>query len=130
MSRSSAAYMGKHSADDAGVRIRDGEKDARWYNWLISLAVNAVILAAVLYFTDLMYETNDDFAIAEKLAAGYPYVGFVNYYLCRALMAVQAYAPNSMAMDASVLGSSLAMVIAEEVCYMVIMTSVATSSTN
>ncbi len=47
-----------------------------------------------------------------------------------ALMAVQAYAPNSMAMDASVLGSSLAMVIAEEVCYMVIMTSVATSSTN
>ena len=41
-----------------------------------------------------------------------------------ALMAVQAYAPNSLAMDASVLGSSLAMVIAQEVCFMVIMMSV------
>ncbi|MBQ6440338.1 MAG: hypothetical protein IJJ06_09490 [Mogibacterium sp.] len=106
MSRSSAAYMGKHSADDAGVRIRDGEKDARWYNWLISLAVNAVILAAVLYFTDLMYETNDDFAIAEKLAAGYPYVGFVNYYLCRALMAVQAAFPAVNSFTISQLAAS------------------------
>lgn len=95
--------MGKHSAPVSGagrhaapeVNTDAGERRAlaRRYNWLISLAVNAVIFTAVIHFTDLMYETNDDFAIAEKLAAGYPYVGFVNYYLCRALMAVQAAFP-------------------------------------
>ena len=93
MGKHSAENTGKHSSYDGSVNVSGGTKSSRWYNWLISLAVNAVILAAVLYFTDLMYETNDDFAIAEKLAAGYPYVGFVNYYLCRVLMAVQAAFP-------------------------------------
>ena len=83
--------MSKHSAADIS---RERKKDARWYNWLISLAVNAAILFAVLHFTDLMYETNDDFAIAEKLAAGYPYVGFVSYYLCKALIYLQAAFPE------------------------------------
>lgn len=85
--------MGKHSAPEVRDQWSAAQKKGSRFNWLISLAVNAAILAAVLYFTDLMYETNDDFAIAEKLAAGYPYVGFVNYYLCRALMAVQAAFP-------------------------------------
>ena len=47
-----------------------------------------------------------------------------------ALMAVQAFAPDSAAMDASVLNTSLAIVIAEEICFMIIMASVASSSSN
>ena len=103
MGKHSAADIDKHSAhntdehshaNDAGGSAALSARPSGRHNWLVSLAVNAVILAAVLYFTDLMYETNDDFAIAEKLAAGYPYVGFVNYYLCRALMSLQALLPS------------------------------------
>ncbi|MBR4607294.1 MAG: DUF4003 family protein [Lachnospiraceae bacterium] len=47
-----------------------------------------------------------------------------------ALMTVQAYAPSSTAMDTSVLSSALAAVIAEEICFMIIMASVAASSSN
>jgi hypothetical protein len=82
--------VGKHSAPEPSRRETAEHSAAGRFNWLISLAVNAVILFLVLHFTDLMYETNDDFAIAEKLAAGYPYVGFVSYYLCKALIYVQA----------------------------------------
>ena len=39
------------------------------HSWLCSVAVNAAILAAVMLFTDIIYETNDDFAIALELAA-------------------------------------------------------------
>ena len=62
-------------------------------NWLISLSVNAVIMAAVLILTDLTYETNDDFAISAEIAAGYPYVGFVSVYFCRLLVAIQKVFP-------------------------------------
>ena len=86
--------MSKHAAPEVKKERPEGKKIAGRFNWLISLAVNAAILLLVLHFTDLMYETNDDFAIAEKLAAGYPYVGFVSYYLCRILMAVQAAFPQ------------------------------------
>ena len=86
--------MGKHSAPESSRQEAAGHKAAGRYNWLISLAVNAAILLLVLHFTDLMYETNDDFAIAEKLAAGYPYVGFVSYYLCKALIFVQDIFPG------------------------------------
>lgn len=67
------------------------------WNWLLSLAVNAVILAAVLYATDLVYESNDDFAIAQEILAGYPFVGFVNYYLCKALIFFQGMLPETNA---------------------------------
>ena len=86
--------MSKHAAPEVKKERPEGKKIAGRFNWLISLAVNAAILLLVLHFTDLMYETNDDFAIAEKLAAGYPYVGFVSYYLCRILMAIQAAFPQ------------------------------------
>ena len=46
-----------------------------------------------------------------------------------ALMAVQAFAPSSVAMDASVLNSSLAIVIAEEMCCVAAMSVAASSST-
>ena len=55
-------------------------------NWIKSLAVNMVILILVLVTTNLMYETNDDYAIAARIADGYPYVNFINYYLCRILI--------------------------------------------
>lgn len=69
-------------------------KEKKRHNLLISLAVNAVILAGMLLLTDMAYETNDDFAITSRLVAGYPYVGFVNYYLCKALIAVQHAIPG------------------------------------
>ena len=69
-------------------------KEKKSHNLLISLIINAVILAGMLLFTDMAYETNDDFAITSRLTAGYPYVGFVNYYLCKALIAVQHAIPG------------------------------------
>lgn len=62
-------------------------------NFIKSIIINAVILAAMLVLTDMAYETNDDYAIAARLASGYPYVGFVNYFLCRALIALQSLIP-------------------------------------
>lgn len=62
-------------------------------NLIKSIIINAVILAVMLAVTDMAYETNDDYAIAARLTAGYPYVGFVNYYLCKALIAVQGLVP-------------------------------------
>ena len=55
--------------------------------------INAAVLAVMLVFTRVTYETNDDYAIASRLAAGYPYVGFVNYFLCKAIIAVQKLIP-------------------------------------
>lgn len=42
----------------------------------------------------MVYETNDDFAIASRIADGYPFVGFVNYYLCKPLIALQHIFPK------------------------------------
>ena len=62
--------------------------------WIAAIAVNAVILFVVTMLSDVYYETNDDFAIAQQLSDGYPYVGFVNYFLCRFLIAIQGLSPN------------------------------------
>ena len=64
-------------------------KEKKRHKLLISLAVNGMLL-----LTDMAYETNDDFAITSRIVAGYPYVGFVNYYLCKALIAVQHAIPG------------------------------------
>ena len=66
----------------------DHKKNDSWKYWLASIAINIVILAAVMYFTDAYYETNDDFTIAYRIADGYPYVGFVNYFLCSVLILI------------------------------------------
>lgn len=70
---------------------QEQNKPAR--NWLISLIINLAILSAVLAVTDVMYETNDDFTISLEIADGYPFVGFVNYFLCRILIAIQRLFP-------------------------------------
>lgn len=77
-------YTEKHSANKTAEK-----KAGAWKFWLISLAVNIVILLAVTRFVPMYYETNDDYSIACKIAEGYPYVGFVNYYLCRVLIVIQ-----------------------------------------
>ena len=45
--------------------------------------------------SELTYETNDDIAISAEIASGYPYVGFVSVYLCRALIAIQNIFPGA-----------------------------------
>ena len=85
-------YYAKHSASDNPES--SGADNKKWYNWLISLTANAAILAAVLYLTEVVYETNDDFAIARELTAGYPYVGFVNVFLCKVLIVIQNAFPQ------------------------------------
>ena len=70
------------------------EKENRRYNWLISAGINLVILIAVILCTHMVYETNDDYAIASRIADGYPEVNFVNYYLCRVLIRLQGLMPG------------------------------------
>jgi len=78
-------YIEKHGANT----YAEEKKTHGWIFWLISLAVNLAILFAVMHFAPMYYETNDDYSIACKIAEGYPYVGFVNYYLCRVLIVLQ-----------------------------------------
>jgi len=63
-------------------------------NLVKSIVINVVILIAMLAFTRMSYETNDDYAIASRIAAGYPYVGFVNYFLCKPLILIQKLIPS------------------------------------
>lgn len=75
--------------------IIDNKEDSRKrLNWLISAAINLVILGAVLAATDVVYETNDDFAISQMITDGYPYVRFVNYFLSRVLISIQGLMPE------------------------------------
>jgi hypothetical protein len=82
-------YEDKHAyIKDSNVNVSKGGTSA-WVFWLVSIAVNLAILFAVMHFAPMYYETNDDYSIACKIAEGYPYVGFVNYYLCRVLIVLQ-----------------------------------------
>lgn len=67
-------------------------KKIRENNWILSLVINAVILLTIVICTTMVYETNDDYAISVRIADGYPFVGFVNYYLCKLLIAIQSIA--------------------------------------
>lgn len=75
-----------------GSRYNNHMKE-RKYNWLKSAVINAVILAVVLLCTHMVYETNDDYALASRIVDGYAEVNFVNYYLCRVLVWAQKIAP-------------------------------------
>lgn len=63
-------------------------------NWIKAIAVNLVILVLAMMITEPVYETNDDFAISSRIAAGYPYVGFINYFACRLLIPIQQVFPG------------------------------------
>ncbi len=58
-------------------------------NWIRAIIINLIILILVCIFTDMTYETNDDYAIAARIAAGDPFAYYVNYYLCVPLVALQ-----------------------------------------
>lgn len=82
---------GKHMLPrDGQLSQKDGKKIHSLKSWGLSLAANIVIFLLILKFTDLFYETNDDYAIAERIANGYPYIGFVSYYLCKFLVLIQS----------------------------------------
>lgn len=59
-------------------------------NWIKSIMINLVMLIVVMLCCNLTYETNDDFAIAGRIAAGDPYVGYIDYAFCRLLILLQA----------------------------------------
>ena len=63
-------------------------------NWIIAIVVNVLILILVLKFNHLYYETNDDFGISRRLYDGFPYIGFVNYFLCKTIIFIQNIFPN------------------------------------
>lgn len=67
------------------------KKNSGIKNWIWALCINGVIAGAVLALTDMTYESGDDYAVSQYIVDGYPYASFVNYYLCRALIAVQSH---------------------------------------
>lgn len=66
------------------------QKKSSRKNMLTAFAVNIIIMAVILLLTDVVYETNDDFALACRIADGEPYLIFVNYFLCVPLAALQS----------------------------------------
>ena len=59
-------------------------------NWVKAIAINLVIMIVILLLTDPVYETNDDYAISLRMVDGYPYITFINYYFCCAVIALQS----------------------------------------
>ena len=60
-------------------------------NWVKAVIINAVFLAVILLCVNMSYETNDDYAIANRIVAGSPHVEFTDYYLCLLLSMVQKW---------------------------------------
>ena len=70
------------------------KKEKKSINWLYSAAINLAVLALILALTDIVYETNDDFAISQMLYDGYPYVRFVNYFMSQVIIFFQGFFPG------------------------------------
>ena len=64
------------------------------YNWVKAVAVNIVILVAMLIITDLTYETNDDYVMSLRLVDGYPYFTFLNCFFAKAVIGLQSIMPG------------------------------------
>ena len=62
--------------------------------WIRAILINIVVLITVMSLTDVAYETNDDYVISLRIADGYPFSSFVNYFLCRLLIAIQGIIPG------------------------------------
>ena len=63
-------------------------------NWARSLLINTVIAAVILIMMPMVYETNDDFAIASRIVDGCPEFFFVNYYICKVMIWLQSLLPE------------------------------------
>ncbi len=59
-----------------------------------AIVINLVILICMLIFTDMAYETNDDFALATRIVDGDPNLRFVNWFLCAAMIGLQQIIGN------------------------------------
>lgn len=59
------------------------------YKWLIAILLNIALLAFAVLFVGINYESSDDYVISERIVAGYAFVGYVNYYLCEAMIFLQ-----------------------------------------
>ena len=64
-----------------------------WNNWTKATVINAMILVLIVFFTDMSYETNDDYAISVRTLMGDPYTFFVDYHVCRFLIWLQGLIP-------------------------------------
>ena len=69
-------------------------KEKKKINWLYSVAINIAVLVFILAVTDIVYETNDDFAISQMIYDGYPYVRFVNYFMSQVIIFIQGFFPG------------------------------------
>lgn len=63
-------------------------------NWTKAIIVNCLILITIMAFSELVYETNDDYGIALRIVEGYPYVYLINYWLCKILIPIQNFLPG------------------------------------
>lgn len=57
--------------------------------WIQAVLFNGVCCLIIMCITDIIYETNDDYLMSMQIVEGYPYIGFVNYFLCNVLIFVQ-----------------------------------------
>ena len=60
-------------------------------SWIRSIAVNIIILVTVMVFTQMSYETNDDYAISSRIASGDVFVGFVDFVMSSILVYAQKF---------------------------------------
>ena len=63
-------------------------------NWIKALIINIIIFALIMIFTDMAYETNDDYAIAGRIVFGDPFAGYVSYFLCLPMIGLQQLLPS------------------------------------
>ena len=63
-------------------------------NWIKALIINIIIFALIMIFTDMAYETNDDYAISGRIVFGDPFAGYVSYFLCLPMIGLQQLLPS------------------------------------
>ncbi|GEM_PF-1863351 len=78
----------------AGVWYNYPMKAIMGNNWIKAIIINIVILAVALIVADTVYETNDDYVISLRMVDGYAYSTFVNWFLCKGIIALQSVIPG------------------------------------
>ena len=82
------------------------------YKWLISAGINILFLLLSIFIVGTNYETSDDFVIAERIVAGYPFVGYVDYNLCRFMISLQKiFAGVNVYIALQIIASCLALIV-------------------
>ena len=82
------------------------------YKWLISAGINILFLLLSIFIVGTNYETSDDFVIAERIVAGYPFVGYVDYNLCRFMISLQKiFAGINVYIVLQIIASCIALIV-------------------